>query len=74
MEGERIHVIEVCTGVVLIVIGFILYWWSTQLLWILIHPPPLTKQFLDSLPFVFWIIGALFVVDGLRRMMMRKAS
>ena len=69
---KRIYVIEICTGVVLIVIGFILYWWSTQLLWILIHPPPLGKQLIESLPLVFWVIGALLIVDSVGRMMMQK--
>ena len=72
MEGERIHVIEICIGLVLIVIGFILWWWSKQLLWILIYPPPLTKQFIEGLPFVFWSIGALLIIDGVRRMIIRK--
>ena len=69
MDGEKIHVIEICTGVVSIIIGFILHWWSTQILWILIHPPPLAKQLIECLPFVFWIIGALLIVDGVRRML-----
>ena len=72
MDGERIHITEFCSGVVLLVIGFIVYWWSTQLVWVLIYPPPLAKQFIESLPFVFWIIGAFFVIDGVRRMMKRK--
>ena len=72
MDSGRIYVIEICTGGVLIVIGFILQWWSTQLLWILIHPPPIAKQFIEGLPFIFWIIGAVLFVDGARRIMMRK--
>jgi hypothetical protein len=74
MDSERVYVIEICTGGVLIVIGFILQWWSTQLLWILIHPPPLAKQFVDSLPFVFWMLGTLLVGDSVRRILKRKAS
>jgi hypothetical protein len=64
--------IRLCIGALLIVLGFILRWWSIQLLWILIHPPPLAKLFVDSLPFVFWVIGALFIVDTMRRMMRAK--
>ena len=71
MDGERKPVTEICMGVVLLVIGFIEYWWSMQLVWVLIYPPPLAKQFIESLPFVFWIIGVLLVVDGVRRMMKR---
>jgi uncharacterized membrane protein HdeD (DUF308 family) len=69
MDSEKIHVIEIGTGAVSIIIGFILHWWSTQILWILIHPPPLAKQLIEGLPFVFWVIGALLIVDGVRRML-----
>jgi hypothetical protein len=72
MDGEQSVIFEICIGGVLVGIGFILHWWSTQLLWILIHPSPVAKQFVESLPFVFWIIGALLVVDSIRRMMKQK--
>jgi len=67
MEGRRIAVFEICVGSSLIVIGLILWWWSKQLVWILIYPPPLAKQLLESLPFVFWGLGALLIVDSVRR-------
>jgi len=62
------HIIEVSLGLILIVIGFILLWWSRQLVWIQIYPPPWEKQLIESLPWIFWILGALLIIDGLRRM------
>ena len=67
MERTRVAVFEICGGLLLIVTGSILWWWSKQLLWILIYPPPLAKQLIESLPFAFWGVGALLVVDGVRR-------
>ena len=72
MEVKRRYVIEIFIGLVIIIIGFILHWRSKQLLWILIYPPPMAKQFIESLPFVFWSLGALFIIDGVRRMMRCK--
>ncbi|MDH5770830.1 MAG: hypothetical protein OEZ25_06055 [Candidatus Bathyarchaeota archaeon] len=68
MRRERMHIIEVSLGLILIVIGFILLWWSRQLVWIQIYPPPWEKQLIESLPWIFWILGALLIIDGLRRM------
>ena len=62
------HIIEISLGLILIVIGFILLWWSRQLAWIQIYPPPWEKQLIESLPWIFWILGALLIIDGLRRM------
>lgn len=67
MESRRVAVFEICVGILLIVIGFILWRWSKQILWILIYPPPLAKPLIESLPFLFWGLGALLVVDGVRR-------
>ncbi len=72
MSDERKHFIEICTGLVLIVIGFLLDWWSKQLLWIKIYPPPLAKQIIEVLPFFFWGLSALLIVDGVRRIILRK--
>jgi hypothetical protein len=60
-------VIEIGVGLFLIVIAFILWWWFKQLLWILIYPPPLAKRLIESLPLVLWGLGALLIVDGIRR-------
>ena len=67
MEGKRIVDIEIWIGLALIIIGFIVWWWSKQLLWILIYPPPSAKLFIENLPFVFWGLGTLLVIDGVRR-------
>ena len=67
MEGRRIDDIEIWIGLLLIVIGFTLWWWSKQLLWILIYPPPWAKLLVDSLPFVLGGLGTLLVIDGVRR-------
>jgi hypothetical protein len=67
MEGKRVGVIEIDIGCLFIMLGLFVWWWVTHLLWILIYPPPLAKQVLDSLPFVCWIVGALLLLDGIRR-------
>jgi hypothetical protein len=67
MEGKRVGVIEIGIGCLFIMLGLFVWWWVTHLLWILIYPPPLAKQVLDSLPFVCWIVGALLLLDGIRR-------
>jgi hypothetical protein len=67
MDSESVILFEFYFGVLFIVIGFIVWWWSTHLLWILIYPPPLAKQFIESIPFVFWGLGALLFMDGVRR-------
>ncbi len=68
MDNEKKHFIEICTGFILIVIGFLLDWWSKQLVWIEIYPPPIAKQIIEVLPFLFWGLSALLIVDGVRRM------
>jgi hypothetical protein len=67
MEGKRIAIFEFCIGILLIALSFAFWWWSKQLVWILIYPPPLAKQLIEGLPFALWGLGALLVVDGLRR-------
>jgi len=66
--SKRMYVIEILLGFILILIGSILLWWSRQLFWIQVYPPPWEKQFIESLPWIFWILGALLMIDGLRRM------
>jgi hypothetical protein len=67
MEFKRAYIAEICVGLLFVVIGFIILWWSKQIVWIQIYPPPWEKRFIESLPFLFWIIGALLILDGLRR-------
>jgi len=68
-EKMRI-IIEICTGVVLIVLGFLLDWWSKRLVWIQVYPAPLAKQIIEMLPFLFWGLSALLIIDGVRRMIL----
>lgn len=74
MDRKSVVVFEICIGLSLIIIGFTVWWGFTHLLWILIYPPPLTKQFIESLPFVFWSLGALLVIDGMRRKIKDRMS
>lgn len=67
MDKKRVIFYEICIGLLFIGIGFIVWWWSTSLLWILIYPPPLAKQFIESLPFVCWGLGTLLLIDSMRR-------
>jgi uncharacterized protein YjeT (DUF2065 family) len=67
MKSKRAPFLEVAAGLLLVVIGFILWWWSTQLVWIQIYPQPLEKSLIESVPFVFWAIGVVLVMDGFRR-------
>ena len=67
MDRKRVIVLEIYVGLLLVTIGCIVWWWSKQLLWILIYPPPLVKQLIDSLPFVLWGLGGVLVIDGVRR-------
>jgi hypothetical protein len=74
MNMKSVIGFESCIGLLLIIIGFIVWWWSTHLLWILIYPPPLAKQLIDGLPFVFWSLGALLFIDGMRRKIKDRTS
>jgi len=71
MGDEKRPFIEICTGLILIVIGFLLDWWSKRLVWIEIYPPPLAKQIIEVLPFLFWGLSVLLIVDGVRRMILQ---
>jgi len=65
------QLIEFFLGLLLIVIGSISLWWSRQLVWIQIYPPPWEKQLIEALPFAFGILGALLMIDGVRKMIKR---
>ena len=67
MEKKRAIIVEICVSLLLIVTGLFVWWWSQQLLWILIFPPPLAKQLIESIPFICWGLGILFILDALRR-------
>jgi hypothetical protein len=74
MKLKRAPFFEVAAGLLLVIIGFILWWWSTQLIWILIYPQPLAKSLIETMPFVFWIIGFVLVIDGFRRWLRSNLS
>jgi hypothetical protein len=74
MKFKRASFFEVAAGLLLVIIGFILWWWSTQLVWILIYPQPLAKSLIESIPFVFWAIGFALVMDGFRRWLKSNPS
>lgn len=67
MKFKRTPFIEIAIGLLLVAIGFILWLWSTQLLWILIYPQPLAKSLIEIIPYVFWAIGTILLIDGFRR-------
>jgi hypothetical protein len=67
MKSKRVPFFEVAAGSLLVVTGLILFWWSTQLVWILIYPQPLAKSLIEILPFLFWVTGVVLVLDGFRR-------
>lgn len=74
MNGKKIIVVKICSGLTLIVIGVLIFLWSRQLYWISIYPPPIWKQFIEALPYVFWSLGALLALDGLRRLFISMSS
>ena len=67
MKSKGAPFFEVATGVLMVVIGFILWWWSKQLIWIQIYPQPIAKSLIESAPLVFWVTGVILVIDGFRR-------
>ena len=67
MKSKRAPFFEFIAGVLMVVIGFILWWWSKQLSWIQIYPQPIAKSLIESVPLVFWATGVILVIDGFRR-------
>ncbi len=68
MGNEKRPLMEICAGLIFILLGFLLNWWSKQLVWIEIYPPPIAKKIIDVIPFFFWTLSTLLIVDGVRRM------
>ena len=64
---KRMPIIEILLGLISIAVGSILLWWSRQLIWIQVYPPPWERRLIEALPWIFWILGALLIIDGLRR-------
>ena len=62
MNVHRRPILGIVIGGVLITIGLLLYWWSAQIVWILVYPPPFAQQLLETIPYVFWGIGALLIL------------
>jgi hypothetical protein len=67
MNTKRVILFEMGLGLAFIVLDYLVWWWSINLLWILIHPPPLAKQVISSLPCICWSLSAFLFLDSLRR-------
>lgn len=67
MDKKRIMFLELCVGALLILTGLFVWWWSKQLFWIAIYPPPLEKQIIETIPFISWGLGILLLLDVSRR-------
>jgi hypothetical protein len=67
MEKKKVIIIEIFASLLLMGTGLFVCWWSQQLVWILIYPPPLEKQIIEIIPFICWGFSILFIVDALRR-------
>jgi hypothetical protein len=65
--SNKILFLELCAGLLLISLGFYVWYWSSQLIWIQIYPPPIAKTLIETLPFVFWIAGVLLFIDVFRK-------
>jgi len=74
MEIKKVYIVELIAGFVLIIIGLLVYWWASQLFWILIYPPPTLKIILDILPYILWLIGAVLILDSIRRIRAESSS
>ena len=67
MEKKRVIFFEIGISILFIFTGFFVWWWSNQLPWILIFPPPLAKQLIEIIPFICLGLGILLIFDVLRR-------
>lgn len=72
MKYRRTPFFELSAGIIVVAIGFILWWWSTQLVWIQIYPQPYAKSLIEIAPSIFWIIGAFLIIDSFRRTLKNK--
>lgn len=73
MNGKRAALAELLIGLLLLAFGAVVYWWASQLVWIMIYPPPAEKQIFDVLPYALILIGILLIMDSARRFP-RKAT
>jgi hypothetical protein len=62
------HILEILIGLLLIIVGCLLYWWSTNLLWIMIYPPPFEKQLIQISSFFSVGLGILLFFNGCRKL------
>lgn len=63
--------LELAAGLVLLVVGGVVYWWARGLYWIATYPEPIEKRVIEALPFAAWLIGAFLLIDLLRRCLIR---
>jgi TRAP-type C4-dicarboxylate transport system permease small subunit len=74
MDEKTRSVIEICCGLIMVGVGILVYWWSKQLVWIAIYPPPLAKQIIEVLPVIFWFVSMILLVDGSIRLILHWKS
>jgi len=67
MNQRRVATIELFVGIALLCVAAIVYWWTTQIYWIAIYPPPYQKQVLDALPYAISGLGIVLMLDAVRR-------
>jgi len=72
MRVRGAAIVELLIGLVLLIVGVAVYWWTSQLFWIMIYPPPVEKQILDVLPYITWMVGAVLILDSIRRFFRSK--
>jgi hypothetical protein len=59
--------IEIVIGFFFIILGLFISYWSSQLIWIQIYPPPLEKTLIEIIPLFFLISGFSLFADVLRK-------
>jgi len=67
ISSKRVAIVELLIGLAFLIVGVAVYWYARQLFWMMIYPPPIEKQILDVLPYVTWTIGAVLVLDSIKR-------
>ena len=67
MNQRRVAAIQLFVGIALLCVAAIVYWWTTQIYWIAIYPPPYQKQVLGALPYVISGLGIVLILDAVRR-------
>jgi hypothetical protein len=69
---KKANIFRIIGGIFFFSLGFILWKWSKQWLWVLIYPPPIAKQFIEKMSLILCILGVLLVFDGVRRVALEE--